>query len=235
MAALRPGRSMDERVLVIDRDQKTLDSIRRELIEQGHTVAVAANGEEGLVRARSTLYDLVILDPDVPGLSGLEVCRRLRAEGAAMPILLLSSRSGLAERVAGLDAGADDYLVKPFAMEELLARSRALLRRYRGGFEGLALRVGDLFMNTATREVRRGSQSLSLTAREFALLELFLRHPRQVLTREIIYEHVWGYDMGGESNIIEVYMRHLRAKLEARGEARLLQTVRGVGYVPRES
>lgn len=235
MAALRPGRSMDERVLVIDRDQKTLDSIRRELIEQGHTVAVAANGEEGLLRARSTLYDLVILDPDVPGLSGLEVCRRLRAEGAAMPILLLSSRSGLAERVAGLDAGADDYLVKPFAMEELLARSRALLRRYRGGFEGLALRVGDLFMNTATREVRRGLQSLSLTAREFALLELFLRHPRQVLTREIIYEHVWGYDMGGESNIIEVYMRHLRAKLEARGEPRLLQTVRGVGYVLRES
>lgn len=235
MAAPRPGRSMDERVLVIDRDQKTLDSIRRELVEQGHNVAVAANGEEGLVRARSTLYDLVILDPDVAGLSGLEVCRRLRAEGAAMPILLLSSRSGLAERVAGLDAGADDYLVKPFAMEELLARSRALLRRYRGGFEGLALRVGDLFMNTATREVRRGSQSLSLTAREFALLELFLRHPRQVLTREIIYEHVWGYDMGGESNIIEVYIRHLRAKLEARGEPRLLQTVRGVGYVLRES
>ncbi|HNR97183.1 MAG TPA: response regulator transcription factor [Anaerolineae bacterium] len=226
---------MEERILVIDRDQKTLDSIRRELVVQGHDVAVAANGEDGLARARSTLYDLVILDPEVPGVGGLEICRRLRYEGQAVPILMLSSRSGLAERIAGLDAGADDYLVKPFAMEELLARSRALLRRYRGGFEGLALRMGDLFMNTATREVRRGSQSLSLTAREFALLELFLRHPRQVLTREIIYEHVWGFDMGGESNIIEVYVRHLRAKLEARGESRLLQTVRGVGYVLRES
>lgn len=226
---------MEERILVIDRDQKTLDSIRRELVEQGHDVAVAANGEEGLARARGTLYDLVILDPEVPGVGGLEICRRLRYEGQAVPILMLSSRSGLAERIAGLDVGADDYLVKPFAMEELLARSRALLRRYRGGFEGLALRMGDLFMNTATREVRRGSQSLSLTAREFALLELFLRHPRQVLTREIIYEHVWGFDMGGESNIIEVYVRHLRAKLEARGESRLLQTVRGVGYVLRES
>jgi len=226
---------MDERVLVVDKDQKTLDSIRRELVEQGYSVTVAYNGEEGLTRARDLVYDLVILDVEIPGLSGLEVCRRIRSEGYTVPILVLTARTGVADRVAGLDAGADEYMGKPFAMEELLARSRALLRRYRGGFEGLNLRLGDLVMNTATREVQRGARSLSLTAREFSLLELFLRHPRQVLTRDIILEHVWGYDLGGESNIIEVYVRHLRAKLEARGEPRLLLTVRGVGYVLRES
>jgi len=226
---------MDERVLIIDRDQKTLDSIRRELVEQGYDVTVAYNGEEGFARARQGVHDLVILDVELPGLDGVEVCRRLRSEGYTVPILMLSARAGVAERVAGLDAGADEYMGKPFAVEELLARSRALLRRYRGGFEGLTLRLGDLFMNTATREVRRGGRPLSLTAREFALLELFLRHPRQVLTRDIIYEHVWGYDLGGESNIIEVYVRHLRTKLEAQGETRLLVTVRGVGYVLRES
>ena len=226
---------MDERVLIIDRDQKTLDSIRHELVEQGYDVTVAYNGEEGFARARQGVHDLVILDVELPGLDGVEVCRRLRSEGYTVPILMLSARAGVAERVAGLDAGADEYMGKPFAVEELLARSRALLRRYRGGFEGLTLRLGDLFMNTATREVRRGGRPLSLTAREFALLELFLRHPRQVLTRDIIYEHVWGYDLGGESNIIEVYVRHLRTKLEAQGETRLLVTVRGVGYVLRES
>lgn len=226
---------MDERVLIIDRDQKTLDSIRHELVEQGYDVTVAYNGEEGFARARQGVHDLVILDVELPGLDGVEVCRRLRSEGYTVPILMLSARAGVAERVAGLDAGADEYMGKPFAVEELLARSRALLRRYRGGFEGLTLRLGDLFMNTATREVRRGGRPLGLTAREFALLELFLRHPRQVLTRDIIYEHVWGYDLGGESNIIEVYVRHLRTKLEAQGETRLLVTVRGVGYVLRES
>jgi two-component system, OmpR family, response regulator MprA len=226
---------MDERVLVIDKDQKDLDSIRRELVEQGYDVTVAHNGEEALALARHLVHDLVILDVEIPRLGGLEVCRRLRSEGDTVPILLLSARAGVAERVAGLDAGADECMGKPFAMEELLARARALLRRYRGGFEGLTLHLGDLFMNTATRQIRRAERSLSLTAREFALLELFLRHPRQVLTREIIYEHVWGYDLGGESNIIEVYVRHLRAKLEARGESRLLQTVRGVGYALREN
>ena len=226
---------MDERVLVIDKDQKTLDSIRLELVEQGYSVTVAYNGEEGLAWARHLVYDLVILDVELPGLGGLEVCRRLRSEGDTVPILLLTERNGVADRVAGLDAGADEYVGKPFAMEELLARSRALLRRYRGGFEGLTLRLGDLAMNTATREVRRRGRSLSLTAREFSLLELFLRHPRQVLTRDIIFEHVWGYDLGGESNIIEVYVRHLRSKLDAQGEPRLLLTVRGVGYVLRES
>ena len=226
---------MDERVLVIDKDQKTLDSIRLELVEQGYSVTVAYNGEEGLAWARHLVYDLVILDVELPGLGGLEVCRRLRSEGDTVPILLLTERNSVADRVAGLDAGADEYVGKPFAMEELLARSRALLRRYRGGFEGLTLRLGDLAMNTATREVRRRGRSLSLTAREFSLLELFLRHPRQVLTRDIIFEHVWGYDLGGESNIIEVYVRHLRSKLDAQGEPRLLLTVRGVGYVLRES
>jgi two-component system response regulator MprA len=225
---------MSERILVIDDDQKTLDTIRRELVNQGYAVSVAYDGEAGLARARYGVHDLVILDVELPGLDGLEVCRRLRAEGDTVPILLLTARDGVADRVAGLDAGADEYVSKPFAMEELLARARALLRRYRGGFEGLTLRLADLTMNTATREVRRGARLLNLTAREFALLELFLRHPRQVLTRDIIYENVWGYDLGGESNIIEVYVRHLRTKLEARGERRLLHTVRGVGYALRE-
>jgi two-component system response regulator MprA len=225
---------MDERVLVVDSDPKTLDTIRRELVSQGYGVSVAQDGEAGLARVRRSAYDLLILDVELPGVDGLEVCRRLRAEGDAVPILFLTARDAVADRVAGLDAGADDYVSKPFAMEELLARSRALLRRYRDGFEGLTLRLSDLTMNTATREVRRGERLLNLTAREFALLELFLRHPRQVLTRDIIYENVWGYDLGGESNIIEVYVRHLRTKLEARGESRLVHTVRGVGYVLRE-
>jgi two-component system, OmpR family, response regulator MprA len=225
---------MDERVLVIDNDPRTLDTVRRELVNQGYVVSVAYDAESGLTRARHSVHDLLILEVDLPGLDGLEVCRRLRAEGDAVPILLLTARDSIADRVIGLDAGADDYVSKPFAMEELLARARALLRRYRGGFEGMTLRLADLTMNTATREVRRGGRLLNLTAREFALLELFLRHPRQVLTRDIIYENVWGYDLGGESNIIEVYIRHLRVKLEARGEPRLLATVRGVGYVLRE-
>jgi two-component system response regulator MprA len=226
---------MDERILVIDGDPKTLDSIRRELAEQGYAVTTTHDGEAALAQARRNVFDLAILDVDLPGLGGIELCRRLRSEGDTVPILLLSTRDGVADRVAGLDAGADEYMPKPFAAEELLARSRALLRRYRGGFEGLTLRLADLQMNTATREVRRGNRPLNLTAREFALLELFLRHPRQVLTRDIIYEHVWGYDLGGESNIIEVYVLHLRAKLESQGEPRLLLTVRGVGYALREN
>jgi two-component system response regulator MprA len=225
---------VDARILIVDGDTRALDAARRELVGAGWSVVTAHDGEAGLLEARHGAYDLVILEADLGGLDGLEVCRRLRAEGFSLPLLLLSSRAAVSERVAGLDAGADEYLIKPWASEELLARVRALLRRYRGSFDGQLLRLADLTMNTATREVRRGGRLLSLTAREFDLLELFLRHPRQVLTRSIIYDHVWGFDFSGESNSVEVYVRYLRGKLEARGERRLLQTVRGVGYALRE-
>lgn len=225
---------MEERILLIDGDPRALEFVRRALSDVGYAVAAAHDGESGLIEARRGAYDLVILDTELPGVDGFEVCRRLRAEGFMLPVLVLSGRRTVSDRVAGLEAGADDYVVKPGAPEELLARIYALLRRYRGSFEGQSLRLADLAMNTATREVRRRGRLLNLTAREFDLLELFLRHPRQVLTRNIIYDDVWVYDFGGESNSVEVYVRHLRAKLEARGEPRLLQTVRGVGYVLRE-
>jgi DNA-binding response OmpR family regulator len=169
----------------------------------------------------------------LPGLDGLEVCRRLRAVHSSLPILILTARDSVSDRVQGLDAGADDYLVKPFALAELLARIRALLRRLGPG-EPELLQFADLRLDTGTRQVSRGGHSIELTSKEFDLLELFLRHPRQVLTRETIYDRVWGYDFGGESNIIEVYIRYLRQKLEVDGGKRLLFTVRGVGYVLRE-
>lgn len=208
--------------------------MRRELVAASHATVVAYSGVAGLNQVRHDAPDLVILDLEVPDLDGLELCRRLRLEGQTMPILLLSSKDAVPDRVAGLDAGADDYLIKPFAMEELAACVRALLRRQTNSFQGQTLRLADLAMNTATREVRRRGRLVNLTAREFNLLELFMRHPHQVLTRDIIYDRVWGYDFSGESNIIEVYVRYLRCKLEARGETRLLHTVRGVGYALRE-
>jgi two-component system response regulator MprA len=226
---------MAERVLVIDDDRKIVDFIRRGLDYEGHTVQVAYDGESGLEQSFQERPDLVILDVMLPGLDGIEVCRRLRAGlGSELPILMLTARDAVPDRVAGLDAGADDYLVKPFAFDELMARIRALLRRRMPPSEEQQLRFSDLVLDTSTREVRRGDRLVNLTAREFDLLELFLRHPRQVLTRDIIYDHVWGYDFGGESNIIEVYIRYLRTKLEAADEPRLLQTVRGVGYALRE-
>jgi two-component system response regulator MprA len=226
---------MSERILVIDDETKIVDFIRRGLQFEGYQVDTAYDGEAGLAQARSEPPDLVILDVMMPGLDGLEVCRRLRAAGwTELPILMLTAKDAVPDRVAGLDAGADDYLVKPFAFDELLARIRALLRRRRPAGESQALRFGDVVANPATREVQRGDRVVALTAKEFDLLELFLRHPRQVLTRDTIYEHVWGYDFGGESNIIEVYVRYLRSKLEAGDEPRLIQTVRGVGYVLRE-
>jgi DNA-binding response OmpR family regulator len=221
--------------LVIDDETKIVDFIRRGLKYEGYEVDAAYDGLNGLAQARSEPPDLIVLDIMMPGLDGLEVCRRLRSEGwTELPILMLTAKDAVPDRVAGLDAGADDYLVKPFAFDELLARIRALLRRRRPADEGQVLRFADVVANPATREVRRGDRAVSLTAKEFDLLELFMRHPRQVLTRDTIYEHVWGYDFGGESNIIEVYIRYLRSKLEADGEPRLLQTVRGVGYVLRE-
>lgn len=226
---------LPDRILVIDDETKIVDFVRRGLIYEGYEVDVAYDGLSGLSLARNTPPDLIVLDIMMPGLDGLEVCRRLRAEGwTELPILMLTAKDAVPDRVAGLDAGADDYLVKPFAFDELLARIRALLRRRRPAEEGQVLRFADVIANPATREVRRGDRVVSLTAKEFDLLELFMRHPRQVLTRDTIYEHVWGYDFGGESNIIEVYIRYLRSKLEAEGEPRLLQTVRGVGYVLRE-
>ena len=226
---------MPDRILVIDDETKIVDFIRRGLKYEGYEVDSAYDGLSGLAQARNEPPDLMILDIMMPGLDGLEVCRRLRAEGwTELPILMLTAKDAVPDRVAGLDAGADDYLVKPFAFDELLARIRALLRRRRPVDEGQVLRFADVVANPATREVRRGDRAVSLTAKEFDLLELFMRHPRQVLTRDTIYEHVWSYDFGGESNIIEVYIRYLRSKLEADGEPRLLQTVRGVGYVLRE-
>ena len=225
-------KAMSERILVIDDEPKIVDFIRRGLIYEGYIVDVAYDGQEGLAHARDNPPDLVILDVMLPGLDGLEVCRRLRA-ASDVPILMLTAKDAVPDRVAGLDAGADDYLVKPFAFDELLARVRARLRRTRQSKEEI-LRFADLRINTATRQVWRGDREIELTAKEFDLLELFARHPRQVLTRDLIYERLWGYDFGGESNIIEVYVRYLRAKLEAGGEPRLIQTIRGAGYALRE-
>jgi two-component system response regulator MprA len=224
--------TMAERILVIEDEVKITDFLRRGLSYEGYKVDIVHDGEAGLAKARDDPPDLVVLDIMLPGLDGLEVCRRLRA-GSDVPILMLTAKDAVPDRVAGLNSGADDYLVKPFAFDELLARIRALLRR-RQPTEQQVLRFADLTLNQATRRVMRGQRQIELTAKEYDVLELFMRHPRHVLTRDIIYERIWGYDFGGESNIIEVYVRYLRAKLEAGGEPRLIHTVRGVGYVLRE-
>lgn len=223
---------MAEHILVIEDEQKIADFLRRGLTYEGFKVEVCADGESGLKAARDTPPDLVILDWMLPGLDGLEVCRRLRAAGS-VPILMLTAKDSVADRVKGLDSGADDYMVKPFAFEELMARVRALLRRSHTTEETI-LRFADLTLNVSTREVTRGSRKIDLTTKEFDLLHFFMRHPRQVLTREMLYDRIWGYDFGGESNILEVYIRYLRSKLETSAEARLIQTVRGVGYALRE-
>lgn len=225
---------MADRILIIDDDPAVLASVPRRLAREGYIVDVALDGESGLHTARSEAPDLVLVNLELPALGGLDVCRRLRIEGNWVPVLVLGARTSVGARVAGLDAGADDFLTKPFAAEELLARIRALLRRAKALPERPTLRLSDLVLNASTREVYRGSRRLKLTAREFDLLELFMRHRRQVLTRDIIFDHIWGFDYGGESNIIDVYVRYLRTKLEAGGEPRLLQTVRGVGYALRE-
>jgi len=220
------------RILVVDDDPEIVSFLKRGLAYEGYTIDTAGDGTEALAKARQIEPDLVILDIMMPGMDGIEVSKRLR-QASEVPILMLTAKATVADRVAGLDSGADDYLVKPFAFDELLARIRALLRRSQPA-EGEALRFMDLSLNTATREVMRGDDIIQLTAQEFDLLELFLRHPRPVLKRDTIYEKVWGYDFGGESNVIEVYMRYLRSKLEAGGQPRLIHTVRGVGYVLKE-
>ncbi len=220
------------RILVVDDDPEIVSFVRRGLAYEGYSVDTAGDGTEALAKAHDREPDLVILDIMMPGIDGIEVSKRLRQAGD-VPILMLTAKGTVADRVAGLDSGADDYLVKPFAFDELLARVRALLRR-RQPKEGEVLRFSDLSLDTATREVRRGNTIIRLTAQEFDFLELFMRHPRQVLRRDMIYERVWGYDFGGESNVIEVYVRYLRSKLETGGRPRLIHTVRGVGYVLKE-
>lgn len=220
------------RVLVIDDDPQLSAALRRALAYEGYEVLLAAEGSEGLRRARDEEPDLIILDVLMPGLDGFEVCRRLRA-GGDVPILMLTARDEVADRVEGLDSGADDYLVKPFAVDELLARIRALLRR-RSPEARTVLRFEDLRLDTSTREAFRGERRIELSTREYELLALFMRHPRQVLTRQLIFERVWNYDFGSQSNLIEVYVGYLRQKLEQGGEPRLIHTVRGAGYVLRE-
>jgi two-component system response regulator MprA len=223
------------RILVCDDEPAVRAALDRALRLEGYEVDLAVNGEEALVALSTRPASAVVLDLLMPGLDGLEVCRRLRSGGDATPILVLTARSGVAERVEGLDAGADDYLVKPFALEELLARLRALLRRTgTADDEREPLRFDDLMLDPVSYRVQRGSRAIELTRTEFLLLELFMRNPRQVLTRSLIFERVWGYDFGPSSNSLEVYVGYLRRKTEASGEPRLIHTVRGFGYVLRE-
>ena len=222
------------KILVVDDERAVRDSLRRALELEGYTVELAADGQEALeLLGGNGEPDVLILDILMPHVDGLEVCRRLRREGRRVPILMLTAREEVENRVAGLDAGADDYVTKPFALEELLARVRALLRRTPGG-SGEVLRFADLELDPKTREVRRAGEPIELTRTEFSLLELFLLNPRQVLTRSIIFERVWGYDFGFSSNSLDVYVGYLRRKTEAGGRPRLIQTVRGVGYALRE-
>jgi DNA-binding response OmpR family regulator len=220
-------------ILVVEDEVPLARFIELELVAEGYRISVAHDGITGLTLARESTPDLAILDWMLPGLSGLELCRRLRATGNKMPVILLTAKDEVSDRVAGLDAGADDYVVKPFSIEELLARIRAHLRRTNEPNSNL-LQFEDLSLDRNTREVFRGQRSIELTAKEFDLLEYLLNHPRQVLTRDQILEKVWGYDFMGDSNIIEVYIRYLRLKLEENNEKRLIHTIRGVGYTLRE-
>ena len=224
---------MSARILIIEDDEAVLTFLRRGLAYDGYEVDTATDGQSGLLLAREHPPDLVVLDWMLPGLDGLEVCRRLR-QGGRVPILMLTARETVNDRVQGLDAGADDYMVKPFNLDELLARIRALLRRTKPDRPEI-FQFEDLLLDTGTRQATRKERVIDLTAKEYELMELFMRHPRQVLTREMIYDEVWGYDFGGESNIIEVYVRYLRQKLEAHAESRLIHTVRGMGYVLRDT
>ncbi|HKH19231.1 MAG TPA: response regulator transcription factor [Solirubrobacteraceae bacterium] len=223
------------RILVVDDEPAVRAAVDRALRLDGHEVALAADGRAALDAVAAAPPDALVLDLLMPRVDGLEVCRRLRAAGDRTPVLVLTARDAVSDRVRGLDAGADDYLVKPFALEELLARLRALLRRAAGPAEESPLRFEDLELDPVEYTVRRGERPLDLTRTEYQLLELFLRHPRQVLTRSIIFERVWGYDFGPASNSLEVYVGYLRRKTEAGGAPRLLHTVRGVGYVLRSA
>jgi two-component system, OmpR family, response regulator MprA len=224
---------MKERILIIEDDEGILRVLRRALSYEGYQVETALDGESGLNQAREWRPDLVILDLMLPGMDGYEVTQRLRTEGNT-PILMLTAKDTVNDRVQGLDSGADDYMTKPFDLDELLARVRALLRRTQLERAPI-LTFNDLTLDTSTRLGTRRGRPIALTAKEYDLLELFMRHPRQVMTREMIFDRVWGYDFGGESNVLDVYIRYLRQKLESEGEDRLIHTVRGVGYVLREN
>ena len=222
-------------ILVVDDDKKLLKMMRRTLIYEGFQVATALNGREALAQMQEEAPDLIVLDWMMPELDGLQMMTNLRATDDNIPVLMLTARDAIEDRVKGLDSGADDYLVKPFAPSELLARLRALLRRLDKTDKEKPLIYGGLYLDVISRETRRGDREFELTPREFELLHYFMRHPRQVLVRDRILEDVWGYDFGGEDNVLEVYVGYLRKKTEAGGEPRLIQTVRGVGYVLRET
>ena len=219
------------RILVVDDEPAVRDAVDRALRLEGYQIETARDGREALDALADRPPDAVVLDVLMPEVDGLDVCRRLRAAGDRTPVLMLTARDAVADRVKGLDAGADDYLVKPFALEELRARLRALLRRSGGADQDAPLRFADIVLDPAGHTVRRADRQIALTRTEFLLLELFMRHPRQVLTRTVVFERVWGYDFGPASNSLEVYVGYLRRKL---GEPRLIHTVRGVGYVLRE-
>jgi len=222
------------KILVVDDEPAVVQALSRAFTLERYAVDVAHDGSEALESLAGDRFDAIVLDVTMPGISGLEVCRRLRASGDRSPVLMLTARDAIDDRVAGLDAGADDYLVKPFALRELMARVRALLRRRGPDDQQPGILVfDDLVLNGVAHEARRGSRRLELTRTEFALLELFMRHPRQVLSRSTIFEHVWGYDFGAASNTLGVYMGYLRRKTEEGGETRVLHTVRGVGYILR--
>ncbi|GAB4589114.1 response regulator transcription factor [Nocardia sp. NPDC127526] len=225
------------RILVVDDDRAVRESLRRSLTFNGYTVDLAVDGVDALEKTASQRPDALVLDVMMPRLDGLEVCRRLRSTGDDLPILVLTARDSVSERVAGLDAGADDYLPKPFALEELLARLRALLRRTTADVADSSetMKFADLSLDPVTREVWRGERQISLTRTEFSLLEMLMANPRRVLTRSRILEEVWGYDFPTSGNALEVYIGYLRRKTEADGEPRLIHTVRGVGYVLRET
>ena len=229
------GSPVTERILVVDDERATREGLRRALRLEGYEVELASDGEEALICERRQESDLIVLDVLMPRLDGLEACRRLRAYGNTTPVLILTARVEVEDRVEGLDAGADDYLTKPFALDEFLARVRALLRRRSLPDQREVLRYGDVVLDTSTFEAFRGERLLELTRMEFQLLELFLRYPRRALTRSVIFERVWGFDFGASSNALDVYIGYLRRKLEADGEARLIQTIRGVGYAMREA
>jgi two-component system response regulator MprA len=228
------GDGVDARILVVEDEPVLRDGLRTALKLEGYDVEVASDGSQALEILAARPADAVVLDVLMPRLDGLEVCRRLRAARNGVPVLMLTARADVEDRVEGLDAGADDYVVKPFALDELFARLRALLRRAAEPKDGEVVSFADLSLDPATREVRRGGRAVELTRTEFSLLELFLRNPRQVLTRSLIFERVWGYDFGAGSNSLDVYVGYLRRKTEAGGEPRLIQTVRGVGYALRE-
>ncbi|MCZ7568219.1 MAG: response regulator transcription factor [Ardenticatenaceae bacterium] len=224
---------MGHHILIVEDDLSIASFLKRALAFEGYTVAATDSGETGLHAALRSPVDLIILDLMLPGIDGLEVCGRLRSAGEKIPILILTAKESVPDRVAGLKAGADDYLVKPFALEELLARVEALLRRATAPVAA-PLHFVDLVLDPVAHTVRRHQRVILLTAKEFEILEFFLRHARQVLTRDQLYESIWGYDFGADSNVIEVFVRNIRTKLEAEGEPRLIHTIRGVGYVLRE-